>query len=91
MGVFITPFLYVTVLLMPLGFEGTYWISASSRVCVGIFFAGVASALLTKLVSGGNKWLILPYILTTVLSFGFYESVMIISAMFIYEPLSYSS
>jgi len=81
MGVFITPFLYVTVLLMPLGFEGTYWISASSRVCVGIFFAGVASALLTKLVSGGNKWLILPYILTTVLSFGFYESVMIISAM----------
>ena len=28
--------------LLPLGFEGTYWVSASSRVVVGMFFASLS-------------------------------------------------
>ncbi len=79
-GIFITPFLYAIVLLIPLGFEGTYWISASSRICVGLFFSGVASALLVKMLTQNKKWLFLPYALATLLSFGFYESVMVMSA-----------
>jgi len=81
MDIHITPFLYAIVLLIPLGFEGTYWISASSRICVGLFFAGLASYMLTKLIEK-NKiayWLI--YVPATVLSFGFYESVMVLSAL----------
>ncbi len=81
MDTHITPFLYAVVLLIPLGFEGTYWISASSRVCVGLFFAGLASFLLTKLITTKKKLLWVAYIPLTVLSFGFYESVMILSAL----------
>lgn len=76
----ITPFLYAVVLLIPLGFEGTYWISASSRVCVGLFFTGLASLLLVKVIKKSKLYLI-AYIPLTVLSFGFYESVMILSAL----------
>ena len=79
-GIFITPFLYAIVLLIPLGFEGTYWISASSRICVGLFATGVASALLVRMITQKKKWLFAPYIITTLLSFGFYESVMVFSA-----------
>jgi len=80
-GIFVTPFLYAVVLLIPLGFEGTYWISASSRICVGLFFTGLAVFLLTKILTEDKKILMLPYILLTVLSFGFYESVMVLSAL----------
>lgn len=80
-GIFITPFLYAVVLLIPLGFEGTYWISASSRICVGILFTGMAVFLLTKMITENKKILFLPYVLTTLLSFGFYESVMVLSAL----------
>ncbi len=80
-GVHITPFLYTVLLLCPLGFEGTYWISASSRICVGLFFTGLALFFLVKAIDRRNKMWLLPYILTTLLSFGFYESVMIVSAL----------
>ncbi len=80
MDTHITPFLYAIVLLIPLGFEGTYWISASSRVCVGFFFTGLASHLLVRVIKN-NKLYLIGYIPLTVLSFGFYESVMILSAL----------
>lgn len=80
LGIHITPFLYAVVLLIPLGFEGTYWISAASRICVGIFFSGVASVFLIKAIKKSRLYLI-GYIPATVLSFGFYESVMVMSAL----------
>ncbi len=80
-GIFITPFIYAVVLLIPLGFEGTYWISASSRICVGLFFTGLAVFLLEKIITQKKKLLFVPYALTTLLSFGFYESVMVLSAL----------
>ena len=79
-GIFVTPFLYAIVLLIPLGFEGTYWISASSRICVGLFFTGLASFLLTKMITENKNILFIPYMALTLLSFGFYESVMVFSA-----------
>ena len=81
MDIHITPYLYAILLLFPLGFEGTYWISASSRICVGLFFSGLALNLLIKFIDKKNKLLLVPYVLTTLLSFGFYESVMITSAL----------
>lgn len=81
LGIFITPYLYAILLLFPLGFEGTYWLSAASRICVGLFFCGIAFNLLIKYIGRRNKKLFLPYLLTTILSFGFYESVMVVSAL----------
>lgn len=82
MDIHITPFLYAILLLCPLGFEGTYWISASSRICVGLFFLGLASHFLIKIIDTKKRVLFLPYAIFTLLSFGFYETVMIASAIF---------
>ena len=79
-GIFITPFLYALLLLCPVGFEGTYWISASSRVVVGMFFAGCAAFLLTEIIDG-KKAFFVPYLLCMILSCGFYESVMVMSCI----------
>lgn len=80
LDIHITPFLYAVVLLIPLGFEGTYWISASSRICVGIFFSGLASCFLVNAIKKSRLYLI-GYIPCALLSFGFYESVMVMSAL----------
>ena len=81
LNIHITPFLYAVYLLIPLGFEGTYWISASSRICVGMFFASLSSYLIIKISESKKKWLWIPYVISTVLSCGFYESVMIVSCV----------
>ncbi len=81
-NIFVTPFLYAILLLCPLGFEGTYWISASSRVCVGLFFMGLSSHFLIKIIDTKKRAFFIPYAIFTLLSFGFYETVMIASAVF---------
>lgn len=82
LDIHVTPFLYAILLLCPLGFEGTYWISASSRICVGLFFLGLASHFLIKIIDTKKRMFFIPYALFTLLSFGFYETVMIASAVF---------
>lgn len=77
----ITPVLYAVCLLLPLTFEGTYWISASSRVVVGLFFAVLSVRFLQMHFMHKNNWLLLPYAISCFLSFGFYESVMIFSGI----------
>lgn len=77
----VTPFLYAILLLCPLGFEGTYWISASSRICVGIFFAALSLWLLIKFIDTKVRTYFPFYALCTLLSYGFYESVMVLSAL----------
>ncbi len=81
LDIHVTPFLYAILLLCPLGFEGTYWVSASSRICVGLFFLGLASHFLIKIIDTDKKLLYIPYAVFTLLSFGFYESVMVLSAL----------
>ncbi len=81
LNIHITPFLYAVYLLLPLGFEGTYWLSASTRICVGMFFAALAAFLLAKLIETKKRKFWVPYIITCVLSCGFYESVMIVSCV----------
>lgn len=73
----ITPFLYCFFLLAPITFEGSYWISASSRIIVGMFFATSATILLMLYLNKKKKSTLALYIASTLLSFGFYESVMI--------------
>lgn len=75
----ITPFLYCFFLLAPITFEGSYWISASSRIAVGMFFATSATVLLMLYLNQKKKSTLAIYTLCTLLSFGFYESVLVFS------------
>ncbi len=65
--------------LLPLGVEGTYWISASSRIVTGLFFAAVAANILEDYIDKGKWWRILVFSLTALLSYGFYEQILVVS------------
>lgn len=74
-----SPALPVIMALLPLGMEGTYWMSASTRVVVGMFFAALAArAFLNWLDGRGWGWLPL-YLFLQLLPFGFYEQAGLLS------------
>lgn len=75
----VSPVLPVMIALLPLGMEGTYWMSASSRVVVGMLFAALAAwAFLRWLDGRGWGWLIL-YLILQLIPFGFYEQAGLLS------------
>ncbi|MEG0825025.1 MAG: glucosyltransferase domain-containing protein [Oscillospiraceae bacterium] len=65
--------------LLPLGFEGTYWISASSRIVNGLFFLSLSAYLLQKYFDGGGKVTLILALVFQLVSYGFYEQAMILS------------
>ncbi len=65
--------------LLPLGFEGTYWVSASSRVVCGMFFAVLSVHLLQCYADSGKLRHLLLFGLCQLVSFGFYEQAMFLS------------
>lgn len=74
-----SPVLPVMMALLPLGIEGTYWMSASTRVVAGMFFAALAvRAFLNWLDGKGRGWLAL-YLIFQMLPFGFYEQAGLLS------------
>lgn len=68
---------YVALLiygLFPFGTEATYWISASSRIIVGIFFLSVALYLLSVYFEDtSKKRFLIGFALVHLLSFCYYE------------------
>lgn len=59
--------------LIPLGVEGTYWMSASTRVVCGLFFAVLAAqTFLGWMDTGRRRWALL-YLALQLLPMGFYE------------------
>lgn len=80
-GITITPFFYLVYLLLPLGFEGTYWISASSRIVVGLFFTALSATLLIRYIKTKKCYCLILYCVCCLASFGFYESVMVLSGL----------
>ncbi len=77
----LTPFLYIAYLLLPLTFEATYWISASSRIVVGMFFTSLALYSLIQYIKEKKALALIVYIISSVLSFGFYESIAVFSGL----------
>ena len=74
-----SPVLPVVMALLPLGMEGTYWMSASTRVVVGMFFAALAARTFLYWLDGrGWGWLIL-YLILQLIPFGFYEQAGLLS------------
>ena len=65
--------------LLPLGFEGTYWMSASTRIVTGLFFASVSLLCFDNWCEKGTKLSLLLYILLQLAAYGFYEQVIVFS------------
>jgi|GEM_PF-1325805 len=86
------PFLLIYGLL-PLGSEATYWISASSRLVVGIFFMSLALYLLVGYLKKPRIPYLLGYLLSHLISMGYYEQISILSAFlaFVILVLSFKS
>lgn len=65
--------------LLPLGFEGTYWMSAGTRLICGLFFGALAAWLLMRFVEDGKKLCAWLYFLVLLLSYGYYEQTLVLS------------
>ncbi|MDR0906287.1 MAG: glucosyltransferase domain-containing protein [Oscillospiraceae bacterium] len=70
---------FVVYALLPLAIEGTYWVSASSRVVVGLFFTSLALWLFEKWCCGGKKRDAAFCAAAQLLAFGFYEQTIVLS------------
>ncbi len=73
------PIFSVIYTLLPLGCEGTYWLSAATRVVSGLFFTACAAAVLCDFIDRGKWWRVPLFFLLELLSFGFYEQILVLS------------
>ncbi|MBQ7334218.1 MAG: hypothetical protein IJW95_01975, partial [Clostridia bacterium] len=73
------PVFAVIYTLLPVGCEGTYWLSAATRVVSGLFFTACAAAVLCRFIEAGKWWRVPLYFLLELLSFGFYEQILVLS------------
>ena len=73
------PVFAVIYTLLPLGCEGTYWLSAATRVVSGLFFTACAATVLCRFIEAGKWWRVPLYFLLELLSFGFYEQILVLS------------
>ncbi len=72
-------FFVVFYSLLPLCFEGTYWISASSRIVSGLFFTAVSLFALVKFTDGKSAAFAVLFVIFQLLSFSVYEQIFIVS------------
>lgn len=70
---------FVIYALLPLGFEGTYWVSASSRIVVGLFFASASLLFFELWCEDGKKYNLILFSVIQFISFCFYEQVVLFS------------
>lgn len=70
--------------LLPLGMEGRYWLSASTRIITGLFFVGISLYYLTLYFESGKKKNLVFFSIFHLISCGFYESVSIFVTVFVY-------
>ena len=78
----LSPLFFLLFLACPLGMEGRYWLSASTRIITGLFFASLSLFMLSRFLQ--KKQTVSRFFLFTlfqILSFGFYESVAVFSAL----------
>ncbi|MBE6988546.1 MAG: hypothetical protein E7432_07235 [Ruminococcaceae bacterium] len=69
----------VIYLLSPFFFEAVYWVSASSRIVVGLFFAALALYLFQLYFEKNSKIMLAASFLVQLIAFCFYEQAMVIS------------
>lgn len=54
-GIGVGSVFYLLLLFLPVGFEAQYWLSASSRVIVGVFFTGLSLVLFQR-YTRARRW-----------------------------------
>ncbi len=69
----IGPVFLVVLTLLPLGVEGTYWMSASTRVVCGLLTAALAAQAFLKWMDTGRRRWAGIYVVLQLLPWGFYE------------------
>lgn len=65
--------------LMPLGIEGTYWVSASSRIIPGLLFAALAAGCFSRYLESGSRGQLAGALVLQFLTFCFYEQTAVLS------------
>ncbi|MBQ3225896.1 MAG: hypothetical protein IJB48_02440 [Clostridia bacterium] len=78
-GYSVGPLFWIASLFLPIASEGAYWISASSRLVVGLFFASASLYFLTRALSEKKAGFTALFIVLHLLSYGFYEAVAVFS------------
>ncbi len=76
-GFKISPLFFIITLFIPIGSEGAYWLSASTRLVVGMFFAILSLYLLVRYFSDKKKHFLVLFTVFHIISYGFYEPVCI--------------
>ncbi|MEG2526016.1 MAG: hypothetical protein RSA62_02250 [Oscillospiraceae bacterium] len=84
---------FVIYALLPLGFEGTYWVSASSRIVVGLFFAALSLYFFDDWCEKGKTHALVLFAAFQLIAFCFYEQIVLFSgaATFIIMLLNFKS
>lgn len=78
----LSPLFFVVYLFLPLGMEGRFWLSASTRIIVGMFFASLSLYLLALFFHKDFSYLCLfAFSLVQLISLCFYESVALFSIL----------
>ena len=80
----VSPVFLVIMTLLPLGMEGTYWLSASTRVITGIFFASLAVAVFAKWLDSSTIPRIIMFIILMVVPYCFYEQAGVLAAAMVF-------
>ena len=70
---------YVVYALLPLGFEGSYWISASSRILTGLFFAALSLLFFDRWCMRGKKRELVLFAVFQFIAFCYYEQIVLFS------------
>lgn len=79
-----SPLFWIITLFIPIGTEGAYWLSASSRLVVGMFFAALSLYFLVRYFSDKKKLPLVLFVVFHIISYGFYEPVCIFSFLGVY-------
>ena len=77
----VSPLFWIVALFLPIGSEGTYWISASSRLVVGLFFATGSLYFLASYLEKEKKHFLILFLFFHLCSYGFYEAVSIFGCL----------
>lgn len=77
---FSTGWLFLVIYaLLPLGMEGTYWLSAANRVVPSLFFTALAMGLFQRWCEGGRKGFLIAWFFVQLASMSFYEQGLVLS------------
>ncbi|MBE7035460.1 MAG: hypothetical protein E7402_05055 [Ruminococcaceae bacterium] len=76
----LSPLFFLLLFLLPVGMEGRFWLSASSRLVVGLFFASLSLYVGSHFMQKKRSVpLFLLFAILQLISCGFYESVAVFS------------